>query len=44
MRMTGYPAKIKSLSFLAKGLILATSGSNGVVAWQSQYNLQPVEF
>lgn len=33
MRMGGYPAKIKSLSFLAKGLILATSGSNGVVAW-----------
>ncbi len=33
MRMGGYPAKIKSLAFLAKGLILATSGSNGVVAW-----------
>ena len=33
MRMGGYPAKIKSLAFLAKGLILATSGANGVVAW-----------
>ncbi|MBC6983636.1 WD40 repeat domain-containing protein [Caulobacter sp. 17J80-11] len=34
MRMGGYPAKIKSLSFLAKGMLLATSGANGAVVWQ----------
>jgi len=33
MRMGGYPAKVKSLVFLAKGQMLATSGSNGVVVW-----------
>jgi WD40 repeat protein len=33
MRMGGYPAKVKSLAFLAKGQMLATSGSNGVVVW-----------
>ncbi|HEV2533358.1 WD40 repeat domain-containing protein [Phenylobacterium sp.] len=33
MRMGGYPAKVKSLAFLAKGNMLATSGANGVVIW-----------
>jgi WD40 repeat protein len=33
MRMGGYPAKVKSLVFLAKGQMMATSGSNGVVVW-----------
>jgi WD40 repeat protein len=33
MRMGGYPAKIRSLAFLAGGRMLATSGANGVVAW-----------
>jgi WD40 repeat protein len=33
MRMGGYPAKVKSLSFLAKGSLMATSGANGVVVW-----------
>jgi WD40 repeat protein len=33
MRMGGYPAKPKSLAFLAKGALLATSGANGVVVW-----------
>jgi WD40 repeat protein len=33
MRMGGYPAKPKSLSFLAKGNLMATSGANGVVVW-----------
>jgi WD40 repeat protein len=33
MRMGGYPAKVKSLAFLAKGQMMATSGSNGVVVW-----------
>jgi len=33
MRMGGYPAKVKSLVFLAKGNLMATSGANGVVVW-----------
>ncbi|MGI4817642.1 MAG: WD40 repeat domain-containing protein [Janthinobacterium lividum] len=33
MRMGGYPAKIKSFSFLSKGQLLATSGAQGVVLW-----------
>jgi len=33
MRMGGYPAKVKSLVFLAKGGMMATSGANGVVVW-----------
>jgi WD40 repeat protein len=33
MRMGGYPAKVKSLAFLAGGEMLATSGANGVVVW-----------
>lgn len=33
MRMGGYPAKVKSLSFMSKGLLMATSGANGAVVW-----------
>src|SRR3546814_10442836 len=33
MRMGGYPAKVKSLAFLAKGSLLATAGANGAVIW-----------
>ena len=33
LKMGGYPAKVKSLAFLAKGAMLATSGANGVVIW-----------
>jgi WD40 repeat protein len=33
MRMGGYPAKPRSLVFLSKGNLLATSGANGVVVW-----------
>jgi WD40 repeat protein len=33
MRMGGYPAKIKSLAFLGKGMVLATSGANGAIVW-----------
>ncbi|MGE5566711.1 MAG: WD40 repeat domain-containing protein [Parcubacteria group bacterium] len=33
LRMGGYPAKVKSLVFIGKGLMMATSGSNGVVVW-----------
>lgn len=33
LKMGGYPAKVKSLAFLAKGNMLATSGANGAVIW-----------
>jgi WD40 repeat protein len=33
MRMGGYPAKPRSLSFLAHGALLATSGAEGAVVW-----------
>jgi len=33
MRMGGYPAKVKSLAFLSKGALMATSGAPGVVVW-----------
>lgn len=33
MRMAGYPAKTKSLSFTAKGRWLATSGADCIVIW-----------
>ncbi len=33
LQMGGYPAKVKSMCFLADGQIMATSGSNGAVVW-----------
>ena len=33
MRMTGYPAKVKSWSFSAKGRYLATSGAPAAILW-----------
>jgi WD40 repeat protein len=33
LRMGGYPAKVKTLVFLSKGLVMATSGAPGVVVW-----------
>lgn len=33
LRMGGYPAKVKSLAFMAKGMLMATSGAPGVVVW-----------
>jgi len=33
MRMGGYPAKVKSMSFLAKGMLMATAGAEGAVVW-----------
>jgi len=33
MRMGGYPAKVKSLVFLARGQLMATSGATGAVVW-----------
>ena len=33
MRMGGYPSKVRSLAFMSKGNLLATSGANGAVCW-----------
>ncbi|WP_395176236.1 WD40 repeat domain-containing protein [Roseibium alexandrii] len=33
MRMTGYPAKVKSFSWSVKGKYLATSGANAAIVW-----------
>jgi WD40 repeat protein len=33
MRMGGYPSKVRSLGFMSKGSLLATSGANGAVCW-----------
>lgn len=33
MRMGGYPAKVKSLVFLSKGQLMATSGASGAIVW-----------
>jgi len=33
LKMGGYPAKVKSLVFFSKGLLMATSGAPGVVVW-----------
>ena len=36
MRMTGYPAKVKSLSWSAKGKWLASSGAPAAILWPFQ--------
>ena len=33
LRMGGYPAKVKSLAFLARGAAMVTSGASGAVVW-----------
>jgi len=33
MRMGGYPGKVRSLTFLSKGQLMATSGASGAVVW-----------
>lgn len=33
LKMGGYPAKVRSLAFMAKGAAMATSGSRGAVVW-----------
>lgn len=33
MRMGGYPTKVKSLAFLARGAAMVTSGASGAVVW-----------
>jgi len=33
MRMGGYPSKVRSVAFLSKGQLMATSGAQGAVLW-----------
>ena len=33
LRMGGYPSKVKSMVFMARGMLLATAGAPGVVVW-----------
>lgn len=33
LRMGGYPSKVKSIGFLSKGQLMATSGAQGAVLW-----------
>jgi len=33
LRMGGYPGKVRSVAFLAKGQLMATSGAQGAVLW-----------
>ncbi len=33
LRMGGYPSKVRSVSFLSKGSLMATSGAQGAVLW-----------
>lgn len=42
MRMSGYPAKIKSLSWSAKGRYLASSGAGVSVVWPFHYKDGPM--
>lgn len=42
MRMTGYAAKPKSMAFLSKGQLLATSGASGAVVWPFRGNNGPM--
>jgi WD40 repeat protein len=42
MRMSGYAAKPKSLAFLSRGHLLATSGASGAVVWPFRGNNGPM--
>lgn len=42
MRMTGYAAKPRSLAFLSRGQLLATSGASGAVVWPFRGNNGPM--
>lgn len=42
MRMSGYPAKPKSMSWSAKGRFLATSGANAAILWPFHYKDGPI--
>lgn len=43
MRMSGYPAKVKSMAWLPKGRYLATSGAEAVVCWPFQGKDGPMD-
>lgn len=43
MRMSGYPAKVKSVSWLARGRYLATGGAESVVCWPFDGKNGPME-
>ena len=42
MRMTGYPAKPKSMSWSVKGRFLASSGTNAAILWPFHYKDGPM--
>jgi WD40 repeat protein len=42
MRMGGYPSKVKSLTFLDKGRLMATAGAAGAVIWPFQGSSGPM--
>lgn len=42
MRMSGYPAKVKSFSWSFKGRYLATSGANAAILWPFQGKTGPM--
>ncbi|WP_420334189.1 WD40 repeat domain-containing protein [Roseibium sp.] len=42
MRMSGYPAKVKSFSWSYKGKFLATSGANAAILWPFQGKTGPM--
>jgi hypothetical protein len=42
MRMSGYPAKPKSLSWSAKGRFLASSGANAAILWPFHFRDGPM--
>ena len=42
MRMSGYPAKPKSMSWSPKGRFLATSGANAAILWPFHYKDGPI--
>jgi WD40 repeat protein len=48
MRMSGYPAKVKSISWVARGQFLATSGAEAIICWpftgDGPMGKPPIEF
>ncbi len=42
MRMSGYAAKPRSIAFLSKGALMATSGASGAVVWPFRGNNGPM--
>ncbi len=42
MRMSGYPAKTRSIAWTAKGRYLATSGANAAILWPFHFKDGPM--